>query len=133
MTDAPGDRPEAITRPHDHHRSIPSIPSITEPSMHAENTMSLPGCVPWPDEFARRYRAAGYWRGDTLGALSRSWAKAWPERTALVDASGRVTYAELHHRVERTAAASPNWACERAIGWWCTCPTPPTSPSSCWP
>lgn len=104
MTDAPGDRPEAITRPHDHHRSIPSIPSITEPSMHAENTMSLPGCVPWPDEFARRYRAAGYWRGDTLGALSRSWAKAWPERTALVDASGRVTYAELHHRVERTAA-----------------------------
>jgi 2,3-dihydroxybenzoate-AMP ligase len=26
----------------------------------------LQGTVPWPDEFAARYRAAGHWDGSTL-------------------------------------------------------------------
>lgn len=64
----------------------------------------LDGFVPWPDDAAARYRAAGYWRGDTLGALLRTWAGAWPDRTALVDAAGRTTYAELDRRADRMAA-----------------------------
>jgi non-ribosomal peptide synthetase component E (peptide arylation enzyme) len=33
----------------------------------------LPGCQPWPDELAERYRREGYWRGETLAGLTRAW------------------------------------------------------------
>jgi mycobactin salicyl-AMP ligase len=64
----------------------------------------LDGCTPWPADAAARYRAAGYWRGDTLGELLRVWALQWPERTALVDDAGRTTFAGLDRRADRTAA-----------------------------
>ncbi|GAA4961148.1 (2,3-dihydroxybenzoyl)adenylate synthase [Yinghuangia aomiensis] len=64
----------------------------------------LDGCTMWPADAAARYRAAGYWRGDTLGELLRAWALQWPERTALVDDAGRTTFAELDRRADRTAA-----------------------------
>lgn len=64
----------------------------------------LNGWTPWPEEFASRYREAGYWRGETLGALSREWARRWGDRTAVVDAHSRVTYAELDRRADRIAA-----------------------------
>ncbi|WP_198170582.1 hypothetical protein [Actinoplanes awajinensis] len=42
-------------------------------------TMPLAGVVPFPEEFARRYRAAGYWQDRTLGeALDE--ACTWPCR-----------------------------------------------------
>ncbi|UGQ10832.1 AMP-binding protein [Yinghuangia sp. ASG 101] len=84
-----------------------ATPALSEPepeSARATAPGRLDGWTPWPDEFARRYRAAGHWRGDTLGDLSRAWARTWPERTAIVDASARLTYAELDRRAERTAA-----------------------------
>ncbi|MEU3838468.1 AMP-binding protein [Streptomyces sp. NPDC028635] len=66
----------------------------------------LDGCVPWPEEVAARYRAAGYWRGETLGHLLRQWAAAYGERTALVSADGsrRVTYRELDVWCDRLAS-----------------------------
>ncbi|MGY5138918.1 (2,3-dihydroxybenzoyl)adenylate synthase, partial [Streptomyces nigrescens] len=61
----------------------------------------------WPAEFAERYRAAGYWRGETFGGMLRERAAAHPDRTALIDpAPGRRTwtYRELDERADRLAA-----------------------------
>ncbi|MEU6312979.1 (2,3-dihydroxybenzoyl)adenylate synthase [Streptomyces sp. NPDC047014] len=65
----------------------------------------------WPAEFAERYRAAGYWRGETLGGMLRERAAAHPDRVALVDPAGGPdggrrawTYGELDARADRMAA-----------------------------
>ena len=44
----------------------------------------LEGTVPWPDDLARQY-AAGWWRGQDLGAEFAAVAAARPDATALVD------------------------------------------------
>lgn len=64
------------------------------------------GCdlTPWPAEFAERYRAAGYWRGEPLDKLLRDSAAKHAGRTALVCGARRWTYAELDARVDRIAA-----------------------------
>lgn len=51
-----------------------------------------------------RYRAEGYWRGRTLGSLLRDWAQKYVMRTALVDATTRMSYVELSARADRMAA-----------------------------
>jgi 2,3-dihydroxybenzoate---[aryl-carrier protein] ligase len=62
----------------------------------------LAGCVDWPEEFARRYRAKGYWLDRPLGDLLPGVV---PGRVALVDAEGsRWTYGELDAWVDRVAA-----------------------------
>ena len=59
--------------------------------------------VPWPDDVAARYRALGYWRGETIGeAFDRSVA-AHGARIAVVDGARRVSYAELGQQVDRLA------------------------------
>ncbi|MFG2227268.1 (2,3-dihydroxybenzoyl)adenylate synthase [Streptomyces sp. NPDC048644] len=60
----------------------------------------------WPAAYAERYRAAGWWRGETFGQMLRERAAAHPDRTALVDpaAGSRWTYAELDERADRLAA-----------------------------
>ncbi|CAL9574453.1 2,3-dihydroxybenzoate-AMP ligase [Streptomyces sp. enrichment culture] len=64
----------------------------------------LEGCVPWPGEFAHRYREAGHWRGELLGDLVRPWARRDPARIALVGGGARWSYAELDRRADRLAA-----------------------------
>ncbi|MGW6985070.1 (2,3-dihydroxybenzoyl)adenylate synthase [Streptomyces sp. NPDC054932] len=66
---------------------------------------------PWPAEFAERYRAAGWWRGETFGSVLRERAAAHPDRIALVDPAGGPdgrrrtwTYGELDARADRMAA-----------------------------
>ncbi|SEN15243.1 (2,3-dihydroxybenzoyl)adenylate synthase [Nonomuraea pusilla] len=54
----------------------------------------------WPDEFAARYRAAGYWTGETFGAWLRRLAAENGDRPA---ADG-LTYRELDERADRLAA-----------------------------
>ena len=58
----------------------------------------------WPDADARRYRQAGYWRGQTFGGLLRTWASQWPDRTALVDGERRWTYTQLDAAAGQLAA-----------------------------
>ncbi|GAA0813813.1 (2,3-dihydroxybenzoyl)adenylate synthase [Spirilliplanes yamanashiensis] len=60
--------------------------------------------TPWPAEFAERYRAAGYWRGESFSAAIRSWADAHGDRVAVVDGDVRRTYRELDARASRFAA-----------------------------
>lgn len=51
----------------------------------------------WSPEAAARYRAKGYWRGETFGRWLTERAASFPDRVAIVDVSGpRYTYGELN-------------------------------------
>ncbi|XTP10867.1 (2,3-dihydroxybenzoyl)adenylate synthase [Streptomyces albus subsp. chlorinus] len=61
----------------------------------------------WPAEFAERYRAKGYWRGETFGRMLRERAARHPDRIALVDPAPERrtwTYRQLDERADRLAA-----------------------------
>ena len=68
----------------------------------------LEGCSPWPEEFARKYIAQGYWENITLGDMLDRSALYFPEREALVGTSPvagevRDTYRHLKRKVDRLA------------------------------
>lgn len=68
---------------------------------------AVEGAPSWPQEFAERYRAAGYWRGETFGGMLRERAAEHPDRIAVVDPAGERrawTYRELDERADRLAA-----------------------------
>jgi cyclohexanecarboxylate-CoA ligase len=54
-------------------------------------------------ERIREATAAGYWRNETVDGYLDRWARERPAKTAAVDASGRLTWAELARTVERVA------------------------------
>ncbi len=58
----------------------------------------------WPDAFVARYRAAGYWRGDTFPGFLRERAQRHPDAVAVIGGDTRWTYAQLWHEAERIAA-----------------------------
>ncbi|MWD27294.1 AMP-binding protein [Aquicoccus sp. SCR17] len=64
--------------------------------------MSSPEQI-WPEEFARRYRERGYWRGETFGQMLARLGCEHGERTAVVDGDRRWTYAELARRARQLA------------------------------
>ncbi|MFI1253057.1 (2,3-dihydroxybenzoyl)adenylate synthase [Streptomyces netropsis] len=73
-------------------------------STQPTDTTDAPG---YPAEFAERYRAAGWWRGETFGQMLRERALNHPDRVAIVDPAGagrRWTYGELDDRADRLAA-----------------------------
>lgn len=55
----------------------------------------LEGFVPFPDDFAARYRAQGYWRDRSLAQEFADVFERYAERTALIDGERRYTYAQL--------------------------------------
>jgi 2,3-dihydroxybenzoate-AMP ligase len=55
----------------------------------------LPGAVPFPPEFAQRYRAKGYWRDKSLAEEFSSVFQQFETRTALIDGERRYTYGQL--------------------------------------
>jgi 2,3-dihydroxybenzoate---[aryl-carrier protein] ligase len=57
--------------------------------------MMLKGCVPWPDEFARRYVEAGLWEGITVAEMVERTARRQPQKVAIVHGDRRITYEEL--------------------------------------
>lgn len=58
----------------------------------------------WPDALVARYRAAGYWRGETFPAFLRERAVSFSDQVAVVAETGRYTYAELDKEAERIGA-----------------------------
>ncbi|MFB8219214.1 (2,3-dihydroxybenzoyl)adenylate synthase [Streptomyces anulatus] len=68
--------------------------------------MSTDVAPTWPAEFAEKYRAAGWWRGETFGEMLRRRAEEHPDRIAVVDpvSGSRWTYADLDRRADRLAA-----------------------------
>ena len=63
----------------------------------------LPGVVPFPPDFAARYRAKGYWRDKPLrDEFAEVWTKYGP-RLALVDGVRRYTYADIDRLTDNLA------------------------------
>ena len=54
-------------------------------------------------KLAQRYVQRGLWSNETFFEILERQAAAFPEREALCDASGRITYGELKARIERCA------------------------------
>jgi 2,3-dihydroxybenzoate-AMP ligase len=55
----------------------------------------LDGVVPFPPDFARRYRERGYWRDRPLAQEFAAAFAAFGPRAAVIDGERRLTYAEL--------------------------------------
>ncbi len=55
----------------------------------------LQGFVPFPDDFAQRYREKGYWRDQSLAQEFAAVFERFAPRTALIDGGRQWTYAEL--------------------------------------
>jgi 2,3-dihydroxybenzoate-AMP ligase len=66
-------------------------------------TPTTTGVVPWPEEFADRYRAQGYWQDRTLGTYLLDVADRLPSKVAIVSGDMRMTYAELVARMDAAA------------------------------
>jgi len=63
----------------------------------------LPGVVPFPPEFAVRYRAKGYWRDRSLrDEFAEVW-KRFADRVALIDGNRRYTYADIDRITDNLA------------------------------
>src|SRR5258706_10411166 len=65
--------------------------------------MPLPGVVPFPPEFARRYRAKGYWQDKTLAAEFSLVFESYKSRTALIDGDRRFTYHQVDELTDNLA------------------------------
>jgi mycobactin salicyl-AMP ligase len=63
------------------------------------------GFVPFPEHRAEEYRKAGYWQGRALETILREAAARWPDKAAVIDATGSHTFAELDALADRMAAA----------------------------
>src|SRR5438874_7637795 len=63
----------------------------------------LEGCVQWPADAAARYRAKGYWRGETLGAHLRRWAAMRPDAVAVIAGEEQLTYEDLDRNADTLA------------------------------
>ncbi len=55
----------------------------------------LEGVVPFPPEFARRYRERGYWADKSLAQEFKAVFERYAERVAIIDGERCITYAEL--------------------------------------
>ena len=63
----------------------------------------LEGFVPYPPEFAARYRAAGYWEDRLLRDQFGDVFARHGDRVAVIDGEVAVTYRQLNERAERLA------------------------------
>jgi 2,3-dihydroxybenzoate-AMP ligase len=64
----------------------------------------LEGCVPWPEEFAKRYRELGLWQDITLFEMMEQKAREAPDRVALIADGERLSYGELVERAKCLSA-----------------------------
>lgn len=72
----------------------------TEPTRHAHSVDPSDEFAHWPNEFAERYRAAGWWSDRTLGQELGVWARSRGEHPAIVAGEERLTYAALDERAD---------------------------------
>jgi 2,3-dihydroxybenzoate-AMP ligase len=65
--------------------------------------MPLDGVVPFPPEYAARYRERGYWRDRPLRDVLAEYFATYADRVALHAAGEDITYREVDARAERLA------------------------------
>jgi 2,3-dihydroxybenzoate-AMP ligase len=65
--------------------------------------MPLPGVVPFPPEFASRYRAKGYWQDQTLAQEFAAVFRKYADRVALIDGERTYTYADIDRLTDNLA------------------------------
>ena len=63
----------------------------------------LSGFVPFPPEFAARYRAKGYWEDRTIASAWEDCCRRYGTRVAVIDGEVRATYADVNGRAENLA------------------------------
>jgi len=63
----------------------------------------MEGVVPFPADFAARYRKKGYWDDRPLRTVFKDWCARFADRIALYDANQRVTFRELDDRSNNLA------------------------------
>jgi 2,3-dihydroxybenzoate-AMP ligase len=63
----------------------------------------LPGVVPFPPEFARRYREKGYWRDQSLAQEFAECFSRFSTRIFLVDGETQYTYADIDRLSDQLA------------------------------
>ncbi|HZE10869.1 MAG TPA: AMP-binding protein [Burkholderiales bacterium] len=63
----------------------------------------LDGVVPFPPQFAERYRDKGYWRDRSLAQEFAPVFERYASRVAVIDRDARVTYAEVDRASDRLA------------------------------
>lgn len=63
----------------------------------------LPGVVPFPPEFAARYRAKGYWEDRTIASVWENYCRLYADRVAVIDGEVQATFAQINARAENLA------------------------------
>src|SRR5438477_9812958 len=63
----------------------------------------LPGVVPFPPEFAARYRAKGYWQDKSLAQEFAAVFRKYGDRVALIDGERSYTYRQLDQLTDNLA------------------------------
>ncbi len=63
----------------------------------------LQGVVPFPAEFARRYRERGYWTDKSLAQEFKVVFERYADRVAVIDRERAITYAELNQLSDNLA------------------------------
>jgi 2,3-dihydroxybenzoate-AMP ligase len=58
----------------------------------------MDGVIPFPKEYADRYRAKGYWQDRPMREVFSDWCVKYADRVALYDATRSVTFRELDER-----------------------------------
>jgi 2,3-dihydroxybenzoate-AMP ligase len=58
----------------------------------------MDGVVPFPPDFARRYRDKGYWDDRPLRAVFKEWCERFSNKVAVCDAKHQITFRELDAR-----------------------------------
>src|SRR3954465_15642194 len=65
--------------------------------------MALKGVVPFPPEFAKRYREKGYWQDKSLAEEFAVVFRKYANRLALIDGGGEDTYADIDRITDNLA------------------------------
>ncbi|MCM2677365.1 (2,3-dihydroxybenzoyl)adenylate synthase [Alkalicoccobacillus plakortidis] len=67
--------------------------------------MNSDGFPLWDQKRVKRYKELGLWENETFGEMLTRLARIHPDKVALTWHGQHLTYAELNHRVERSAKA----------------------------